>query len=370
MELIIERDAFIKSLSKIQGIVEKRNAMPILSNTLLKAEDSILQVVATDLEVTVMDKCPVDLQKQGAVTLNAKKLFDIVKELPEGPATLECNKNHQVTVKSGKILFELMGMSAEDYPKVPDPAEFEMVKAPAETFIEMIEKTIYAAAGEEARFSLHGIYTEKSEDGKSLRLVATDGHRLAMIERELSAAAELKIEKGVIMPKKGMAEAVKLLSEVEGEISLDIKEKMAAISVGDTILIMRMVDGKFPDYKRVIIEGCDKKAMIEKQELLRNLRRASTMVDEKARAVKFSFDKNLLTLESKNPNFGSSHSEMEIEYEGEAITIGFNDRYFVDIMQADGSEKIQIELKDEQSPAIVKVPGDDKYTCVVMPMRL
>jgi DNA polymerase-3 subunit beta len=370
MEFTIERDAFIKSLSKVQGIVEKRNAMPILSNSLLKAKDGQLEVIATDLDVTIMDKCPVDLAGEGSLTLNAKKLYDIVKELPEGPVFFGCDEEYHVEVKSGKVRFELMGISPEGYPKIPDPSDFNFVKVPGKKILDMIQKTIYATAGEEARFSLNGIFTEKSEDGKSLRMVATDGHRLAMTEDPIENLGKMKLSSGVIMPKKGMGEAAKLLMEIEGEIGLAIKDKQAAMSFNDTTLVMRLVDGRFPDYKRVIIEGCDKVARVKKEDLVRNLRRVSIMVDEKARAVKFTFGKKSLALESKNPNFGSSFSELEIEYDSEQIVIAFNDRYFNDIMNAGKGDAIVIELKDGQSPAIVKMSEEANYTCVVMPMRL
>jgi len=371
MELTIERDAFIKSLSKVQGIVEKRNAMPILSNTLLKAEEEGLQVIATDLEVTVMDKCPVSLQSGGNLTLNAKKLFDVVREMDPGPVSLTSDDDYKVVVKAGKMRYELMGMPSEDYPKVPDTADLDFVNVPAETLLEMILKTIYASGGEEARFSIHGIYAEKGEDNdKVLRMVATDGHRMAMIDRELDSMEKVKIENGVILPRKGMSEAAKLLADIEGEVGFAVQEKMAAVSVEDTVLVMRLVDGKFPDYRKVIVEGCDKTATIDKGKLVKNLRSASHLVDEKARAVKFAFSENTLALESKNQNFGSFNSEMEIEYDGTPVTIGFNDRYFLDIANTSKGDKLKVELKDEQSPAMVKLAEDDNYTCVVMPMRL
>jgi DNA polymerase III subunit beta len=370
MELTIERDSFIKSLSKLQGIVEKRNAMPILSNTLLRASEQSLELVATDLEVTVMDSCPVDLKLEGDLTLNAKKLHDIVRELPEGPVSLKTEKDFHVEVKSGKIRFELLGMSSDDYPKVPDPGSFKFIDISGPVFLDMIQKTIYAVAGEEARFSLNGILAQKTEDGKRLMMVATDGHRLAKVEREIEKIDDFMVPDGMILPRKGMAEAVKVLEGVEGNVGFAVQEKMAALKVEDTVLIMRLVDGKFPDYKRVIIEGCDKFATVKNDELIRNLRRVSIMVDEKARAVRFSFKNGVLELESKNPNFGSSHSELDIEYGGEQVDIGFNDKYFIDIMNAGKGDEIVIELLDDKSPAIVKGKDDDGYICVVMPMRL
>lgn len=368
MELVIERDSFIKSLGKVQGIVEKRNAMPILSNALLRAKDGQLEVVATDLEVTIMDKCPVDLQAEGVLTLNAKKLYDIVKEMPAGPVYLKSDEEFHVEVKSGKTRFELMGIAADEYPKVPDPKDFKFLKVPGPILLDMIQKTIYAAGGEEGRFNLNGIFTEKMDNG--LRMVATDGHRLAMIEKQIDNVKKMDLTAGVIMPRKGMAEAQKLLADESGEVGLALKEKMAAISMNDSIIVMRLVDGKYPDFRRVIIEGCDKKATVNKEELARNLRRASIMVDEKARAVKFSFGGKTLSLESKNPNAGSSYSEMEIEFAGDKIVIAFNDRYFIDIMNAGKGDNLLIELKDEQSPAIVKLNEDPDYLTVVMPMRI
>ena len=370
MKLIIERDSFLKSLSKVQGIVEKRNAVPILSNTLLRADGNSLEIIATDLEVTIMDKCPVDLHTEGVLTLNAKKLYDIVRELGEGPVYLEADDDFHVEIKSGKSRYDLMGMGADDYPKIPDPSEYSFVQVPADTILEMAGKTIYATAGEEARFSLNGIFTEKLEEDKGLRMVATDGHRLALIERDMENVSDLEFEKGVILPRKGMAEAMKILEESEGNVGFVIQEKTAALSVDHTLLSMRLVDGKFPDYRRVIIEGCDKRAVVNKEELIKNLRRSGIMVDEKARAVKFTFKKGMLLLESKNPTQGSSYNEMEIEYDSEEMSIGFNDRYFLDIMSATKSEKILVDLRDEQSPAIVRLEEDPNYTCVVMPMRM
>jgi DNA polymerase-3 subunit beta len=369
MKLVIEKDSFIKSLSKVQGIVEKRNAMPILSNTLLKVRDNQLEIIATDLEVTIIDRCPVDVREEGSLTLNAKKLFDIARECGEGPVSLTADKDNRMEVKSGNLRYELMGLGTDDFPKVPNPSGYKFTKIPAPAFLEMAQKTIYASAGEDTRYSLNGIFIEKFAEAKKLRMVATDGHRLAMVERELAKLGDLTLSEGVILPRKGMNEVSKLLTETDAEIGVSIQQKMAAFSLNDTFVFMRLVDGKFPDYRRVIVEGADKKARINKEELIKNLRHASVMVDEKARAVKFGFSTNKLSLESKNPNFGSHYSEMAMEYDGSEIVMAFNDRYFIDIMAVSKSETIRVELKDDQSPAIVKLEEDPDYTCVIMPMR-
>jgi len=370
MQIVIEREAFLKSLAKVQGIVEKRNAMPILSNTLLKAAGDSLHVVATDLEVTISDMCPVDVQKEGSITLSARKLYDIIRELPPGPVYLESGEDFRIEVKSENDRFELMGLSPEDYPKIPQVEEYKFINFPAPLLLGMVNRTIYAAAGEDSRFSLNGIYTEKVEETGSFRMVTTDGHRLALIDRQTDKLAELELDKGVILPKKGMGEVAKILEDHEGEVGVSLQEKMAAFSVDDTVVFMRLVDGKFPDYNRVIIEGCDKKAVIKCEELLKHLRRASTMVDEKARAVKFTFSNGKLSMESRNPNFGTSYSELKIEYEGEQLVMAFNDRYFADIMNVTKAEDLIVHLRDEQSPAVISIAEDPQYTCVIMPMRI
>ncbi|MFO8058768.1 MAG: DNA polymerase III subunit beta [bacterium] len=370
MQIVIERDAFLKSLGRVQGIVEKKNAMPILSNTLLKAEDDSLEIVATDLEVTITDRCPVDVQSAGSITLSARKLHDIIRELPAGPVYLSSGEDYRMEVKSENDRFELMGLSPEDYPKVPSVEDHEFIRFPAGLITEMVTRTIYAAAGEDSRFSLNGIYTEKLEDSDTIRMVTTDGHRLALIDRQSPKLSELNLTKSVLLPRKGMGEVIKILEEYEGEVGVSIQEKSAAFKMEDAVIFMRLVDGKFPDYNRVIIEGCDKKAVIKCEELLKHLRRASTMVDEKARAVKFTFTENKLAMDSRNPNFGTSYSELEINYEGEKMVMAFNDRYFIDIMNVTKAENLIVHLRDEQSPAVISIEEDPNYTCVIMPMRV
>ena len=372
MKFSIEKEVFLRSLSKLQGIVEKRSTMPILSNSLLRASKGELEITATDLEVTVVDRCEVSTGEPGTITLSAKKLYEIVRELPEGPLELRTKEDNWVEIKSGKTVFELVGLASEEFPKVPDLDKYGLIEIEAPVFKQMVEKTIYAAAGEESRYSLNGIYLEKTEDKKGLRMVATDGHRLAIITREIEHVGKLQLDKGVILPRKGMAEVKKILEGAEGLIQFGIKENSAVVKTNATKVFMRLIDGEFPEYKRVIPEEPQRKkvVVVARDDFSRTLRRASLLVDERARALKFSLAKGLLVLEGKNPGFGTSHGECEVQYTGDAIEIGFNDRYFMDILSVTQSEKIRLEIKDELSPVVVIPDDDTRYSCIVMPMRL
>ncbi len=371
MDILVEKEALLKSLSKVQGVVEKRNTMPILSNTLLRSRDSELEIVATDLDVTIIDRLPVEVKKAGSITLSARKLYEISKELPEGKISLKEKGESKFEVKGEKGVFDLLAISSEEFPSISDISEYSFIQVEAKTILEMIEKTIYASAGEEARFNLNGIFMEKQNKDKTLRMVATDGHRLAMIERELAGLNNLNLKKGVIMPRKGMAELKKLLEDRQGNIEFGIKENNAAARMDGTVLIMRLIDGEFPEYQRVIPEKSDNRASVEREKLLKTIRLASILADEKIRAVKFKFSKNALLIEGKSANFGEARGDCEIDYQGKDLEVGFNDRYVVDIINSvPGAERLIIEIKDELSPAVIKVDNDDKYTCVVMPMRL
>jgi DNA polymerase-3 subunit beta len=370
MKFSVEKEVFLRSLSKLQGIVEKRSTMPILSNSLLRVSKGELEITATDLEVTVVDHCEISSGEAGTITLSAKKLYEIVRELPEGPLELKSKEESWVEIKSGKTVFELVGLASEEFPKVPDVDKYGLIEIAAPMFKQMVEKTIYAAAGEESRYSLNGIFLEKTEDKKGLRMVATDGHRLAIITREVDPVGKLQLDKGVILPRKGMAEVKKIIEGAEGSIQFGIKENSAVVKTNTTVVFMRLIDGEFPEYKRVIPEERKKIAVLGRDDFQRTLRRASLLVDERARAVKFSFAKNLLVLEGKNPGFGTSHGECEVQYTGDPIEIGFNDRYFMDLLGVTSSDKIRLEIKDELSPVVVIPDDDTRYSCIVMPMRL
>lgn len=370
MELKIERDELVKSIAKIQGVVEKKNTMPVLANCVIKATKTGIEIQATDLDITIKDKCKADVKKAGTVSLNAKKLYEILRELDEGEIIFKETEANKVELISSSFNYELQGINPEEFPVLPTTEGFEFFEIEAGILAEMIKKTIYASALEEGRFTLNGIFMEKTADSDGIRFVSTDGHRMALIDREVQGLKDFKLEKGVILPKKGMSELEKLVSGVEGNVKLGIKDNHIALMIGETVIFMRLIDGEFPEYKRVIPENNPVKVVVGREAFLKGLRRASVLVDEKVRSVKLSFQDGKMVIEGKHPTYGVARGESECEFSGKALDIGFNDRYLFDILTVVSATKIIMEIKDELSPVLFRFDDDTKYICVVMPMRI
>jgi DNA polymerase-3 subunit beta len=370
MEIKIDRGQFSRSLGKIQGIVEKKNTMPILANCVIKASKNGVEIQATDLDITIKDTCAAEVKKSGTVSLSAKKLYEILRELDEGEVILKEVEPAKVELRSSNFTFDLQGINPEEFPVLPTTEGFKFFEIESEILSEMIRKSIYASAMEEGRFTLNGIFMEKLKDGEMVRFTATDGHRMAMIDREVKGFKEFQQEKGVILPKKGMSELEKLIAGFEGKIQMGVKDNHVAISVGETFIFMRLVDGEFPEYQRVIPEQNPGKVVVAREGFLKSLRRASVLVDEKIRSVKLNFNDGKMVIEGRHPSYGIARGESDCEYSGKPLEIGFNDRYLFDILSATLAGKITMEIKDELSPVLFRFDDDSKYLCVIMPMRI
>jgi len=370
MEIQVEKAQLAKCLGKIQGIVEKKNTMPILANCVIKASKSGLEIQATDLDITIKDRCSAEVKKTGTIGLNAKKLYEILRELEEGEVIIKEVEPNKVEVKSSNFTYDLQGINPEEFPVLPTLEGFQFFEIEAEILFEMTKKTIYGAALEEGRFTLNGILMERLKEGEILRFTATDGHRMCLIDREVKGFKEFKLEKGVILPKKGMNELEKIISEFEGKIQLGIKDNHVALQAGETVIFMRLIDGEFPEYQRVIPEKNPVKITVSREAFLKGLRRASVLVDEKIRSVKLSFQDGKMIIEGRHPTYGIAKGESECEFSGKAVELGFNDRYLFDILTAVSASKIIMEIKDELSPILFRFDDDTKYLCVVMPMRI
>jgi len=369
MEIKIDRGQFSRCLGKIQGIVERKNTMPILANCVIKAGKGNVEIQATDLDITIKDKCSAEVKKTGMVSLNAKKLYEILRELDEGEMIVKEVDPNKLEIKSSNFTYELQGINPEEFPVLPTTEGFQFFEIETEVLLEMVKKTIYATALEEGRFTLNGIFMERFKDKGILRFTATDGHRMAMIDREVKGFEELKLERGVILPKKGMSELEKLSAGFEGKIQLGIKDNHIALQIGETLMFMRLIDGEFPEYQRVIPENNPIKVTVKRDSFLKGLRRASVMVDEKARSVKLSFKDGKMEIEGRHPSYGVAKGESECEFTGKAFEIGFNDRYLFDILNAVNASQVYMEFKDELSPVLFKFDDDNKYIGVIMPMR-
>ncbi len=366
MKLSIDISRLSEKLGLIQGIAERRATMPVLSHVLINALKEGVELTVTDLETTMIARCDAEVSKVGGLSLPAKKLYEIVHELPAGTIEIEEIGNHWVELRSSSTTFKVAGLPSDDFPVIPKFSSDHLFSAPCSKVDEMIAKTIFAVSPDELRRNLAGIYFEKN--GKSnLKLAATDGHRLSIVESDLST--EIKLQNNVVVPKKGVSEFRKMLKL--GKVVNIGCEKNFFIAMDDgIILLVRLVDAEFPDYKQVIPKSTKTSFELGRAELLNALRRVSILSSEKTKSVKLNINKNGMTLVSVSPEVGEAKEVMPFEYTGEEIELGFNAKYLMDVLEVITEEKVELGLSDELSPAVLKPVGDENYLSVVMPMRV
>ncbi len=371
MEVSIRREDLVKGLYLVQGVVERRNTLPILANVLVEPAGEGVAMTATDMEVGLRGFVPAQVKKKGSVTLNARKLYEIAREVPGEEVILRSTQPGWVDVLSGRSKFKVVSLDAKDFPELPLAAEAPQgitIRVAAGTLREMIDKTLFAVSSDETRFNLSGVFLTNGE-GDALRMVATDGHRLAMIDRRVPGA---RVERGVIMPRKGLVEARKLLDETdEAEVTMLVSAKDVRLVMRSVSFFMRLVEGEFPDYRQVIPGAARAQARANRDDLLAALRRISLLASERSRGVKLHVERGRLELSASNPDQGEASEDIEISYGGEPLTIGFNARYMIDMLsvQAEG-DVVELGLTDEVGPGVMRCSQDPEYTYVVMPMRL
>ena len=371
MEFIIEKEEFVRGLFRSQSVVEKKGTMPILLNVLIETKDMGISITATDLEIGIKGFYPAAVKKPGSITLVAKKLYEVVKELPEKEVSFRLKENQWVEICSGKSLFNFMGISAETFPSFPEYEEEDFIALEAEVLREMVDKTIFAVSSDESRYNLTGVFlAKKEEEGKKkIRMVATDGYRLSMIDRSLNREI-VGLENGILLPKKGLMELTRLLDEEGTEAWVKFKNNNFIVKRDKVVLIMRLLDAEFPDYQQVIPGQPKRIIRMARNQILNSLQRISILSSEKTKGVKFHFSKDLLELSSYNPDFGEAKEELSVDYKGESLTVGFNYRFILEVLNILTSEEIQFEMEDGVSPAKIRPANDDDHTCVVMPMRV
>jgi len=371
MKLKIKKDEILKGLQRIQGVVDKKNTMPILSNMLLVADGKGIEIIATDLEIGLRGRYAADVEKPGAVTVSAKKMFEIVRELPEEDIQIRVDEGNWVKIVSGHSQFKLVGLPKEEYPSMPDVAEEGMITMDGVTLRDMIKKTLYAAGENDARYVLNGLYVHLSpaKGGLNIRMVGTDGHRLSMIDRIVEAKHK---EESVIVPKKAMIELRRLLEEDSSQEGFQIgfSKNHALFKRDGLVMVSKLIDGNYPNYQQVLPTQNTKKVAVSKDILTHAVKRVSILSKEKTNAVKLQLEKNKLLLSTNNPEVGEANEELSIDYTCENISIGFNSRYLMDVLMAMDRDTITLELNDSLSPCLVKEEGNDAYKCVVMPMRV
>ncbi len=369
MEISIAKETFIKGLHLIQGIVEKRNTMPILANALIRTKPGGIEVLATDLEVGVKETLKADVASEGSITLSARKLFEIIKEAPTDMVTLKKKENNWVEISSGKAVFNMVGIDPEDFPSFPSYDDVKFMDLEAGVLKDMIEQTVVAVSTDETRYNLNGVFMEGMENG-GLRFVATDGHRLALSEKNIGSQDVALSEKGYIIPRKGVQEFRKLIEEQSGRVSLGFEDNRAILKSGDVVMVVRLIEGEFPDYKPVIPQVTGSAVSVDRGELVKSLRRISILSDEKTKGVKFEFKKGELTVSTTNPGIGEAKEELAIDYDGNEVTAGFNARYVIDFLNVMQDERATLFVSDELSAALLKDGDRDDFLSVVMPMRI
>lgn len=372
MKLSVEKKDLLNVIARAQNIVEKRNTMPILVNVLLEAKDGRLRGFATDLEVSLTDEIESQVKSTGRVAVNAKSLFEIIKELPEGKIELERKENNWLKITQNRAVFNIVGISPEEYPVFPTFTTQEFVKIDADILSEMIEKTIYSVSTDETRYHLNGVYLEvrPDEKGATYRMVATDGHRLSLIDRKIPGATGRSGQQGVIVPRKGLHEIRKLLEAVEGQVEVAIEGAQLVVRSATTILMVRLIEGKYPNYQQLIPQNLKEHFLVQREELLHSLKRVSLLSNTKSKGVTFALSGGKMEITSNNPELGDAKEEIEVEYKGKDMRIGFNARYVLDVLASMHDDVVRIELNDQLSPGLVRPDKDASYTCVVMPMRI
>ena len=375
MKLSITKSEFLRGLGRIQSIVEKRNSMPILANTLLEAEgdgeNARLQLAATDLEVGVRSQHPANVTEAGGLTVSAKKLFEIVRELSDETIELEATSNAYLEIRCNRSRFTLAGTAAEEYPTLPEFSPDKTVPVSSAVLSAMIERTMYAASVDETRYNLNGVYLEVLDETKEIRLVATDGHRLACVDREIDGDASA-LSSGVIIPRKGLGELKRLVDEDDAEeIELAFANNSGLARKGDVTLVMRLIEGEFPNYNQVIPTDLTRHLLLSTDSLVQAVRRVALLSSERSRAVKLELTGDgQLVITSNNPDLGDAREELDVDYAGEPLSIGFNARYLLDAISAIQMKEIRFSFQDELSPSRVTPPDDEKTLAVVMPMRI
>lgn len=371
MRFTIEKDVFLKALGKIQSIVEKRNTIPVLANVLLEATDGDLQVTATDLEVGMRSSYPANIIKPGRVTVSAKKLHEIIKELPDRDVAFNAKENNWIEVQCGKAQFNIVGLAADEYPHFLQLHQETGIVISSGLCKQMIDKTLFAISQDESKYNLNGIYMRFIPGGQgALRMVATDGHRLSLIDRQIDGQIPAELERGIILPRKGVLELKRLAEEGDADLNIGFHDNNAVVRKGQTVVVMRLVDGEFPDYERVIPKSNDKEALIPVDTFLHALRRMLILSSEKSRGVKMRIAPGLLEVSSSNPELGDAREELDIDYQGDETTIGFNARYLLDILQVQDALRVRVIFRDQLSPTLLRSDQEDGFMAVVMPMRL
>jgi len=374
MEIKINRDVLLKGVSRVQGILEKRSHMPILSTVLLITKEDKVELSATDLEIGFQNSYPAEIIKPGSITISGKKLLDITRETTSKNIYILEKDNNWIYISDNKAHYNLSSLPADEFPTLTEPEGIIMIEIDGKVLAEMINKTIHSITMEDTSFKLSGVFMEIINKDKEdfLRMVATDGHRLSLIDKKVPKLQEIDIKQGVMIPKKGLTELNKLALE-NGNILFGLKHNNLVGKKEEALIVIRLLDTKFPDYKDVILPKKEDKKniiVINRNLLLESMRRMMIIGGDQYQGVKITTGADYLEMVSVNPDLGDVEEKIEIKYNGEPIEIGFNPKYFIDVLQTMDSDIIFLNIKDQTSPCLITGEQDEGFLGLIMPMRV
>jgi DNA polymerase-3 subunit beta len=366
MRFSLQREVFLKPLAQVVNVVERRQTLPVLANLLVQVKGGQLSLTGTDLEVEMVSRIGVDDAQDGETTIPARKLFEIVRALPDGSKVTVSQSAEKITVQAGRSRFTLASLPANDFPSIDEVEATERVRVPEAALKELIERTAFAMAQQDVRYYLNGLLFDLRES--SLRCVATDGHRLALCEAALEAGASTKRQ--IIVPRKGVTELQRLLEGGERELELEMGRSHLRVKRDDVTFTSKLIDGRFPDYEAVIPIGADKEVRIDREVLRASLQRAAILSNEKYRGVRIEVSPGQLKISAHNPEQEEAQEEVEAETRVSDLAVGFNVNYLLDALTALRDDNVVLALRDANSSALVREASNERCRHVVMPLRL
>ncbi len=369
MKLKVEKEKLQKVLSKVQGITDRKSTMAILATILFEAKEGKITISATDLEIGFKSSLEAEIEEEGALAIPARKFYEIIKDLPLEEVYLEEKEQGWFTIsgKDSEIVFRLATLQAEDFPTLPEISNSNLIDISGETISEMISKTIFCVSTEETHFVLSGIYAEKVEEGPFLRFVSTDGHRLSMIDREIDTVKKLDISSGIIIPRKA-AQEMKKIAQDHVIVQFGIKENHVILATPNEVLIARLIDGQYPDYRAVIPQNKEKIILVSRKPFIEALKRISVISSERYKPVRLEFSKDCLIIVSQHPDIGEGREKLSVTYNGEPFSLNFNAKYLIDVLDVMDSEEVELCINNERTPCLITGPNDPGFLGLVMPM--
>jgi DNA polymerase III subunit beta len=363
MKLTVNRDALLEALTQVQSVVSTKSTIPVLANVLLRADAGKLLLITTDLEVSVRTEVPAEILTPGETTLPAKRLFAVIRELPPHAVEIEIDKNNTASLRCGTAFFKIMGLSSEDFPDVPEPESDNVFSLDQATLKHMLKCVQYAASVDETRYVLNGIYFSFQE--QKLTVVATDGRRLALSEREIEFPAGQELD--MVVPSKTINELLRNLDS-EGQVTITAAGSQVVFDIAELRIISKLIDGTFPNYRQVIPAACEERITFERESLLTAVRRVALVTNEQSNSIKLSFQENKVEIISSTPDVGEAREEVPVKYAGKEMNIAYNPEFLMAPLRILHTDEVYLELIDELSPGVMK--SGTEFLYVIMPMRM